>query len=414
MFAQRALPTLRACSRTALKPQTRKYASAAGGGGSNLPLILAAAGVVGLMPVGLGGYVYLERNPSVQSEIAKKAHEAEAKAKSLGHDAEAKAKSIGNEAESKAKGLIGAGQDKVEGLQAEQKASGKGAEVFGALIKDQWVPFLLTKVEPYNHNTKIYHFAFPGEDGESKMAGGEVASALLVKSVAGEDEVKDEKGKPVIRYASPLPSREPCLTFDNLRPYTPISPPDQTGSLTLMIKEYKDGKLTSHMASLTPGKSEMLFKGPIQKYKYQPNTFDKGLCISGGSGITPMYQLISHSLGLSEDKTKWTLIFSNVTEKDILLRKEWDSLAKSHPERLEVKYVLDKAPWGWKGETGYITPQLIGKVFPKTEGEKSLVFVCGPPGQVAAVAGKKDGPRQGEVDGALKELGYTTDEVFKF
>ena len=36
-----------------------------------------------------------------------------------------------------------------------------------------------------------------------------------------------------------------------------------------------------------------------------------------GSGITPMYQMISHSLKLPEDKTKWTLIFANVTEKDI-------------------------------------------------------------------------------------------------
>lgn len=36
-----------------------------------------------------------------------------------------------------------------------------------------------------------------------------------------------------------------------------------------------------------------------------------------GSGITPMYQMISHSLSLPEDKTKWTLIFANVTEKDI-------------------------------------------------------------------------------------------------
>jgi hypothetical protein len=30
-----------------------------------------------------------------------------------------------------------------------------------------------------------------------------------------------------------------------------------------------------------------------------------------------MYQMISHSLSLPEDKTKWTLIFANVTEKDI-------------------------------------------------------------------------------------------------
>jgi cytochrome-b5 reductase len=38
----------------------------------------------------------------------------------------------------------------------------------------------------------------------------------------------------------------------------------------------------------------------------------------------------------------------------------------------------------------------------------------GPPGQVNAVAGKKDGMKQGAIGGVLKELGYTEDQVFKF
>lgn len=63
--------------------------------------------------------------------------------------------------------------------------------------------------------------------------------------------------------------------------------------------------------------SQLLFKGPIPKYQYKPNVFDRGLCIAGGAGITPIYQLISHSLGMPEDKTKWTLVFSNVTDDDI-------------------------------------------------------------------------------------------------
>lgn len=89
------------------------------------------------------------------------------------------------------------------------------------------------------------------------------------------------------------------------------------------LKKVQDGKLTPHISGLTPGQSTMLFKGPIPKFKYEANTFDRGLCIAGGSGITPMWQLITHSLELPEDKTKWTLVFSNVTEKDI--RESWAS-----------------------------------------------------------------------------------------
>lgn len=43
--------------------------------------------------------------------------------------------------------------------------------------------------------------------------------------------------------------------------------------------------------------------------------------------------------------------------------------------------------------------------------ETKAFFLLGPPAQVNAVAGKKDGFKQGELGGALKELGYTSDQV---
>lgn len=55
------------------------------------------------------------------------------------------------------------------------------------------------------------------------------------------------------------------------------------------------------------------------------------------------------------------MIFANVTEEDIrkcelreqaltaVLRRDWDALAKAHPDRLTIKYTLDKPPKGWKG-----------------------------------------------------------------
>ncbi|WVR04153.1 hypothetical protein IAU60_001152 [Kwoniella sp. DSM 27419] len=342
--------------------QARSYASAAPGAGPNYGLIFSVAGAAGL-----GAYAYLQYNPAAKKEITARAQELEAKA-----------------------------ENKVKGLKAEKDAANQGEGVMGALIKDSWVPFTLSKIEPYNHNTQIYHFSF-GEDGNDKIAGGKAASALLVKSPGGDNEVKDDKGKPVIR------------------PYTPISSPEAKGGLELMIKEYKDGKLTPYIASMKPG-DQLMFKGPIPKYQYSPNTFDRGLAIAGGSGITPMYQLISYSLSVPEDKTKWTLVFSNVTEKDILLKKEWDNLAKQHPDRLDVQYVLDKGPRGWKGETGFVTADTISKLFPRSanSSEKVMAFVCGPPPQVKSISGPKDGPRQGELAGALKELGYTSEEVYKF
>lgn len=48
---------------------------------------------------------------------------------------------------------------------------------------------------------------------------------------------------------------------------------------------------------------------------------------------TPMYQILQHALALPADKTKFTLIFANVSEADILLRETFDSWAKKHNDR---------------------------------------------------------------------------------
>ena len=58
---------------------------------------------------------------------------------------------------------------------------------------------------------------------------------------------------------------------------------------------------------------------------------------------------------------------------------------------------------------------MIKRNFPeKKDGESVRAMICGPPGQVAVVSGPKDGYKQGAVSGVLKDLGYTSEEVFKF
>lgn len=49
----------------------------------------------------------------------------------------------------------------------------------------------------------------------------------------------------------------------------------------------------------------------------------------------------------------------------VVLRERWDKLAKEHPERFQVVYSLDKPPYFWRGEKGYITKEMIQKYLPK-------------------------------------------------
>jgi cytochrome-b5 reductase len=64
---------------------------------------------------------------------------------------------------------------------------------------------------------------------------------------------------------------------------------------------------------------------------------------------TPFFQILTHALASPTNKTKFTLLYSNVTEKDILLREELDALKKEHPDKFDVVYIVDVPSEGWKG-----------------------------------------------------------------
>ncbi|KAK0199083.1 cytochrome-b5 reductase [Armillaria mellea] len=259
------------------------------------------------------------------------------------------------------------------------------------LDPNNFVDFKLKKIIPYNHNTSTFVFELPNNEASLLP----VTSCLVVQS-SDPAALVDAKGKPIIR------------------PYTPISQPDEKGILSLLVKKYENGNASKHIHSLKEGDT-LSVKGPIPKWPYKHNEFDEVALLGGGSGITPLYQVISHALPDPANRTKFTLVYSNVTEADILLRPEIDALQKKYPNKLEVVYALDKPPAGWAGPTGFISKDLLKKhVAPASLNEKVKVFICGPPGQVAALAGKKDGYKQGELSGALKELGYSEDQVFKF
>ena len=65
--------------------------------------------------------------------------------------------------------------------------------------------------------------------------------------------------------------------------------------------------------------------------------------IAGGTGITPMLQIIRAILKNPIDMTKINLIYANVNEEDILLKKELSGRTRSQAERLDR--ILTWARW---------------------------------------------------------------------
>ena len=173
--------------------------------------------------------------------------------------------------------------------------------------------------------------------------------------------------------------------------------------------------MSEHLHGLTPGQ-RLDFKGPLPKYPWSTNKHEHIALIAGGTGITPMYQLCRAIFNNPADKTKVTLIFGNISEQDILLKKELEDLENTYPQRFRAFYVLDNPPEGWKQGKGFVTKELLKTVLPEPkEGEKIKLFVCGPPGMYKAISGTKNSPAdQGELDCYLKALGYEKGQVYKF
>jgi cytochrome-b5 reductase len=108
------------------------------------------------------------------------------------------------------------------------------------------------------------------------------------------------------------------------------------------------------------------------------NEFEHVGLVGGGSGITPLYQILGHALKDKNNATKFTLLYGNLTEEDILLRQELDNLKKKYPSTFDVVYFVDKKTGNDPAiQSGYIGKDAIHKYLKADLGAKTKVFVCG-------------------------------------
>lgn len=159
-----------------------------------------------------------------------------------------------------------------------------------------------------------------------------------------------------------------------------------------------------------------MIKGPTGQILYEGNgcfsIHEKTIeceylsLIAGGSGITPIIQLVRAILAHKETKPVIKLLYSNKTEDDILLREELDELSKANPLQFRVWYTLTRTHPSevpnWKYSFGRISEELlIAALYPPSI--SSAVFVCGPPPMVKSSCLP-----------ALFNLGYDHGNMFEF
>ncbi|CZR69275.1 NADH-cytochrome b5 reductase 1 [Phialocephala subalpina] len=246
-----------------------------------------------------------------------------------------------------------------------------GFKIFNSSAKpvlkpDAFQDFKLTEKTIISHNVAIYRFKLP------------TPNSIL--------------GLPIgqhISIAATLPQPDGA-SKEIVRSYTPVSGDHQPGSFDLLIKSYPTGNISKHMASLVVGQT-IKVRGPKGAMVYTPNMVRAFGMIAGGTGITPMLQIIRAVIRgrRAGDKTEIDLIFANVNQEDILLKEDLDTLAKEDAG-FRVHYVLNNPPEKWTGGVGFVTPEMITNWLPKPASDVKLLL-CGPPPMISAMKKASEG-----------------------
>ncbi|CAM1511130.1 Fc.00g086430.m01.CDS01 [Cosmosporella sp. VM-42] len=210
--------------------------------------------------------------------------------------------------------------------------------------------------------------------------------------------------------------RDPATREAIIRAYTPFSDGAQRGTLDVLIKIYYDtperkgGKMTQALDSLPLGHF-VEFKGPIGHFEYRGN----GLCVigsqerrvkrfimvCGGSGITPIWQVLRAVLTDKADPTKCLVLDGNRAEEDILCKAELDTFAVENTEKCRLIYALSNPPAAWTGINGHLDRALFEREAGTPTGDE-LVLICGPP------------PMEESVREMFLEMGWKQDDLIFF
>ncbi|XP_022141344.1 nitrate reductase [NADH] [Momordica charantia] len=235
-----------------------------------------------------------------------------------------------------------------------------------ALVPREKIPCKLVSKTTISHDVRLFRFALPADD---QTLGLPVGKHIFI-----------------------------CANVDGklcMRAYTPTSSIDEVGYFDLVVKVYfknvhpkfpNGGIMSQYLDSMAVG-STLDVKGPLGHIEYtgrgnfmvhgKPRFAKRLAMLAGGTGITPIYQVVQAILKDPEDETEMFVVYANRTEEDILLREELDSWAKKN-ERLKVWYVVENGREGWEYSTGFITESILKEHIP-AGAEDTLALVCGPP-----------------------------------
>lgn len=193
-----------------------------------------------------------------------------------------------------------------------------------SFLTPQWQPIRLVKKDNVSHDTRRFRFALSDSSIKFGLPTG--------KHVFLRGEANDGK------------------TY--IRAYTPISDNSLGGHVEFLIKVYKPSKnfpegghLSQVLDAIHVGDTVDV-RGPLGSFLYSGHgrwvfgthsgRARRIIMMAGGTGITPMYQLIRAITNDHTDRTEVRLIYANRTANDILLQGELCQLEKESDGRVKI------------------------------------------------------------------------------
>jgi len=175
-------------------------------------------------------------------------------------------------------------------------------------------------------------------------------------------------------------------------PFSFSSSAMRTDRVEISVKEL--GDFTSKIRDVEPG-TKVYLDGPYGTFTTDRHHAPGYVFIAGGVGITPIMSIL-RTFADRRDRKPLVLFYAGKTWEEMTFRENLEELSKIMD--LQVVYVLEEAPEGWKGEQGRINAEIMARHLPKDRLAYEY-FLCGPE------------PMQNAVKECMNKLGLRLENV---
>lgn len=221
----------------------------------------------------------------------------------------------------------------------------------------------------------------------------EVVRAFQETADARTLELRDPRGPIAFRAGQFLTLHVEIDGVEHRRAYSISSAPGSGDRIRITVKRIAGGRVSRHVVERLAEGARLVAHGPSGSFVLPARRGPRRhvILVAGGSGITPIASILRDALGRDPD-TRFTLIYGNRSESDVIFAGELADLAATHAAQLSVLHVLSAPTTDAACIRGIPDAETLGEIVEQRQllgrddgDEAPLVMTCGPAPMMSAV-----------------------------